>query len=288
MIASETNTKNRKNRNIRFIVISLAVLLLLCIAVDLVASNTVISVSHYSLESEKITEPVRLAVVADLHQKEFGSDNSRLIKKIQEQEPDLILTVGDLIARNADAEEATVYLQALIPQLCDIAPVYSCLGNQERNNEHRDDIEAVMTASGATLLELSYEDISVNGNQLRIGGLSYFRQWDEESNAYLQDYVSEDDSSFTLLLCHHPELYLWGIDEYPHDLTVSGHTHGGMIRLPFVGALYAPEQGKFPKYAGGFYQMELGHLAVSRGLGSSPENVPRFHNLPELMVIDLI
>ncbi|MBQ7999941.1 MAG: metallophosphoesterase [Ruminococcus sp.] len=268
--------------------LTIASFLILWLCIDLIISNCVITVSRHSLESDKITEPVRLVVVADTHSKEFGSDNERLIKKISEQEPDLILTVGDLIDRDDATDEHTEYLCSFISELCNIAPVYSCLGNQERSNEDRAALEGAMIAGGATLLELEYQDIIVNGNSLRIGGLSYYRQWDEESGAYLQEYISADEESFTLMLCHHPEFYLWGIEDYPLDLMVSGHTHGGMIRLPFVGALYAPEQGNFPEYAGGFYEMELGHLAVCKGLGSSPEYIPRFHNPPELMVIDLI
>ncbi len=284
-----TKPVSRINKTaIKIIAVCLVSLLILWIMVDLIVSNTAITVSHHSLESEKIAEPLRLAVVTDLHSKEFGKDNSRLIEKIKEQQPDLILTVGDLIERKVDNEENLSYLSNLISQLSHIAPVYSCIGNQERDNENREAIENVMTSSGAKLYDLTHQDITVKGNRIHIGGLSYYRRWDEEANAYLQDYVSADDECFTLFLCHHPELYLWGIDRYPLDLMVSGHTHGGMIRLPFVGALYAPEQGKFPEYTGGFYEMELGHLAVCKGLGSSPEYVPRFHNPPELMIIDLL
>ncbi len=280
--------KSEKTKLLRIVTLTIFSLLILWIAIDLVVSNTVITVSRHSLESEKIAEPVRLAVVTDLHSKEFGKDNSRLIEKIKEQQPDLILTVGDLIDRNTENEENLSYLSNLISQLSHIAPVYSCIGNQERDNENRKAIEIAMTSSGATLFDLNYQDITVNGNRIHIGGLTYYRSWDEESNAYLQDYVSADDECFTLFLCHHPELYLWGIEQYPIDLMVSGHTHGGMVRLPFAGALYAPEQGKFPEYAGGFYEMEQGHLAVCKGLGSSPKYLPRFHNPPELMIIDLI
>ena len=279
---------SNKKRIIKLVLIVILSMLLIWVGLDLIISNNVITVERYSLSSDKITSPVRLVVVADLHSKEFGEDNYRLIEKVRNQNPDLILTVGDLTERDADKSEAVSLLEDLIPKLCEIAPVYSCLGNQELSNENREALEDALTQSGAELLELDYQDITVSGNKICIGGLSYYRSWDEKSNAYLQEYVSEDEESFTLLLCHHPELYLWGIEQYPLDLMVSGHTHGGMIRLPFIGALYAPEQGKFPDYAGGFYEMELGHLAVCKGLGSSPESLPRFHNPPELMVIDLI
>lgn len=281
-----SNTKHKITFK-AIILFVLAVFILSC-AIDLVLSNNIIKVTNYSLESDKIDEPVRLVIITDQHSKEFGKDNARLIKKVENQNPDLILTVGDLIERNKDANDNLFYLESLIGKLSNIAPVYSCIGNHERDNEDRDNIEDVMRSAGATLLNLDYENVTVNGNDILFGGISYYRSWDEESNAYLQEYTDKGKDSFTLLLCHHPELYLWGIEQYPIDLTISGHTHGGMIRLPFVGALHAPEQGKFPEYAGGFYEMELGHLAVCRGLGSSPEYLPRFHNLPEVMVIDLI
>lgn len=281
---------NRKHKTaiIKITILTLLTLFLLWIIADLIISNMLITTSNHIFESDKVASPVRLVVITDLHQKDFGKNNVRLIKKVSEQNPDLILTVGDLIEKNADTAEASVYLNSLIAEFSKIAPVYSCLGNQERYSENRETFEKAMTSAGATLLELSTEDITVNGNKIRLGGLSYYRTWDEESNAYLQDFVSKDNDSFTLLLCHHPELYLWGIKTYPFDLMVSGHTHGGMIRLPFVGALHAPEQGRFPEYAGGFYDVGTGYLAVCKGLGSSPEYVPRFHNPPEIMVIDLL
>lgn len=272
----------------KLILLSLAALLVLSICTDLILSNTVISVSNYLLESEKITEPVRLAVITDLHSKYFGEENSRLVEKIKDQKPDLILTTGDLIDKNADNDDNLAYLTHLISQLTDIAPVYSCIGNQERDNPHRKSLEKAMESEGAHLFNLNHETITINNNSICISGLTYYRSWDEEANAYLQEYIEEDKDSFTLFLCHHPEFYLWGIEQYPLDLMISGHTHGGMIRLPFIGAVYAPEQKRFPRYAGGFYEMEQGHLAVCKGLGSSPAYLPRFHNLPELMIIDLI
>ncbi len=238
--------------------------------------------------SDNISSPVRLVLITDLHQKEFGKNNSKLIKKVKEQEPDLILTLGDLISDASDKAEGVEYISNLISQLCDIAPVYSCLGNQEKLSSYPKAYGNALSSDDAVLLELSTADVTVNGNKIHLGGISYYRKWDEESNAYLQDYISSAEDSFTLILCHHPELYLWGIEDYPVELMVSGHTHGGMIRLPFVGALFAPDQGKFPDYAGGFYNMGAGYLAVCKGLGSSPEKLPRFHNPPELMVIDLI
>ena len=283
----KSSTKKTKLKFKTIILAVLAVFILSC-TIDLILSNNIIKVTNHTLESDKIDEPVRLVVVTDLHSKEFGKDNSRLISKIENQNPDLILTVGDLIERNKDADKNLEYIDTLIRNLSDIAPVYSCIGNHERDNEDRDNIEDVMKSAGATLLNLDSQYVNVNGNDILFGGISYYRSWDEESNAYLQEYETAGKDSFTLLLCHHPELYLWGIEQYSIDLMTSGHTHGGMVRLPFVGALHAPEQGEFPEYAGGFYKMEKGHLAVCRGLGSSPENLPRFHNLPEVMVIDLI
>ncbi len=290
VFTDKTTMTNRKHKTtiIKHIALSLLILFLLWIATDLIVSNTLITTSKHSVQSDKITSEVRLVVITDLHQKSFGKDNARLIKKVKKQNPDLILTVGDLIEKNADSDEACAYLEELISTLSEIAPVYSCLGNQERYSTYRQMYEVAMTSAGAKLLELSTEEVSVNGSKIRLGGLSYYRTWDEEANTYMQDFVSKSSDSFTLLLCHHPELYLWGIRDYSFDLMVSGHTHGGMIRLPFVGALHAPEQGRFPKYAGGFYDVGTGHLAVCKGLGSSPEYVPRFHNPPEIMVIDLL
>lgn len=277
-----------KHKKARMIISLLLVLIAIILGADMLVSNTLIAVRSYTLESDKISTPIRIALVSDLHNKEFGSENAKFFEKIREQHPHIILTVGDMISKNHTERDDIDSLSYVLSELSEIAPVYFSLGNHERNNPELESIKETVTSSGATLLDMEYTDTVIGGNRLRIGGLSYYRRWDEESNAFLTEYTLTSDGDFTLLLCHNPEFYLWGIEDYTIDLVASGHTHGGMVNIPFIGPLFAPEQGWFPEYAGGFYEMENGYLAVSRGLGSSPEFLPRINNRPEIMIIEVI
>lgn len=269
------------------ILASVAGVLLLAFLISLLISNNCIKVSRFTIDSEKVQNPVRIAVISDMHSKEFMDGNKSLYSKIEQNHPDIILTVGDMISGENTSQKAIDYLSEVLTSLGEIAPVYYSLGNHEIRNARFDDICTAVKDAGATLLEGTFSDITVNSAKLRLGGISYYRSWGEDDNNYIKDLVNADKDAFTLLLCHNPEFYLWGIENYPVDLTVSGHTHGGMVKLPLFGPVYAPEQGFFPEYAAGFYQMEKGYLAVTTGLGSSPEFLPRVFNRPEIMIIDV-
>ncbi len=277
-----------KNRRIRTIVLILLGIFLVYLCTDLYISNNLIKVNNLSVENSKADSSVRIGIISDLHNKKFINSNESLYEELRTQEPHIILTVGDMLGRNHTDEEDITYLQEVLTKLSDIAPVYSSLGNHELDNPVLEDIKTAIIASGATLLDGEYMDISLNGTPVRIGGLSYYRDWDGPTIQFLYEFSEASDERFTLLLCHFPEYYEWGIENFPVDLMVSGHTHGGMIRMPFVGGLIAPDQGLFPEYDAGLYDTACGgKLAITTGLGSSPSFVPRFNNRPEIMIIDV-
>lgn len=279
-----TYPTKRKSSRIKILLLVL-LLLVLSISAELIYSNQAITISEFAVDSPKISDTIKIAVVSDTHCKEFWGGNQRLYSKIEDQNPDIILAVGDLIESKVEMPNDTEYLKTILKELSEIAPVYCSLGNHEKNSPKLNEFIDIFKDSDVTLLEKDYLGTEINGNRIRFGGLSYYRRWDKESNEYLTEYTDTED--FTLLLCHQPELYLWGIDEYPVDLTVSGHTHGGMIQIPFIGAVYAPEQKRFPDYAQGLFQMEKGHLAISTGLGSSPYYLLRMFNPPQIMIIEV-
>ncbi|MBQ9742145.1 MAG: metallophosphoesterase [Ruminococcus sp.] len=278
----------RKNQRLRIIILILLGLFLIYLCADLYISNSLIKVNNLSVDNSKVNSTVRIGVVSDLHNKKFRNSNQSLYDNLRTQEPHIILTVGDMLGRNHTEEEDIEYLQEVLMKLSQIAPVYSSLGNHELDSPMLEDIRSAITASGATLLDKDYTDITINDTPLRIGGLSYYRDWDSSTIQFLYEFSEVSDDRFTLLLCHFPEYYEWGIENFPVDLMVSGHTHGGMIRLPFVGGLIAPDQGLFPEYDAGLYDTTCGgKLAITTGLGSSPSFVPRFNNRPEIMIIDV-
>ena len=288
---SDKIQKNRKKltrKAKRIISISLILSLFSAFAVSILVSNFSIKVTTESITTKKITSPMTVAIISDLHTKSFGENNKKLIDKVAKQNPDVILMPGDITSDNSTESKNIEYLENLISKLSNIAPVYFSIGNHERHNPNLDSMISAISQSGGIVLDADYIDTTINGNPVRIGGISYHRSWDEKSNAYLSDFTSVSKDTYTLLLCHCPEFYLWGIRNYNIDLIASGHTHGGMVNVPLKGPLYAPEQGWFPEYAKGLYETDCkGYLAITTGLASSPEYLPRIFNRPEIMIVEI-
>lgn len=278
------------------IVLSFLLALVLA-AVELEATRcaTELSVVRYEVPAP-LTEEIRIVQLTDLHGHSFGPNNEALIALVAEQEPDLILMTGDMLDRSDDNAEVVC---RLIEACCRIAPVYYGYGNHEYFwiQDHGELLEPAITAAGAEVLNVDYADITVNGQALRIGGYyNYYRQphmfpvTEEEKLAEIAFCDRfEDTDRYKILLSHIPTAWLdWGyIDKFPVDLVLMGHYHGGQIRLPILGGLYAPYIGLFPEYTQGIYDGTAATAVLSAGLGSRP-GIPRLNNLPELTVIDLI
>lgn len=204
----------------------------------------------------------------DLH----DCDNSPILLAAESIAPDGILVGGDFIHDGKNYKNGLEFLR-LASRLC---PTFCVLGNHEVR--YKGDIRREVTKSGAELLDNS----SAEFHGVRIGGLTSFElnpgarpdmNWLETFSQF---------SGYKLLLCHKPEYYVKHIKPLPIDLTLSGHAHGGQWRF-FNRGVYAPGQGLFPTYTSGLYD---GRLFVSRGLGN-PHIVPRIHNPPEIVVINL-
>lgn len=239
---------------------------------------------------------VCLIQLADLHNSKFGTNNSELINLVSSQSPDLIFMTGDMLN---GYEENTEIVTDLIHNLARIAPIYFSYGNHEVEWEEtfQRNLKDIFEEAGAIVLDNEYQDIEINGNQIRIGGYyGYYKQpgmlnqSDEEKQAELnftEDFENTD--RYKILLCHIPTAWLdWEyIDKYPVDLLLSGHYHGGQIKLPLMGGLYAPYVGLFPEYTEGMFEGKQATCILSTGLGSSTW-IPRLYNPPEVVVVDLI
>ena len=230
------------------------------------------------------------------HNSEFGEDNARLVSTVRTQSPDLILLTGDLL--NSD-EQRTDIATNLIAQLCDIAPVYFSNGNHEIEYEERYgvDIDELYREAGAVVLEKEYQDITVKNQKIRLGGLygyclpgKYLEtgEANPEETEFLEAFLDTDLPK--ILMCHMPVCWMinGSLDDWDVDYVFAGHLHGGEVILPFVGGLYGPDLGWFPGKLEGLYSSENGGktLVLSRGLGTN-ESIPRFNNIPEVMVVDI-
>lgn len=253
-------------------------------------------VTAYTIPSG-ITAPIRIVHLSDLHNREFGEDNIELISLVADQNPDLILITGDML--NRDEEDVSV-ITALLPRLADIAPVYYGLGNHEVSWEKTfgRDITKVLENAGAAVLEAEYIDLEFKGQQIRLGGLmAYYRQpgmmrttqaANERQFRFAAEF--EDTDRYKILLNHIPTPWVdWGYNNlYPVNLVLSGHYHGGMIYFPLLErGLYAPYVGWFPENVRGVFEGEKATCVLSAGLGSEYQ-IPRIHNNPEIVVVDLI
>lgn len=270
--------------------IILIILIVICLgsAISLLLSWKALSVSYYEYYNEKIENAFKIVQLSDLHNSCFGEENSRLIKRIEEEKPDLILMTGDMLN---GYEDRTDIVTDLIKQASQIAPVYYSLGNHEldymENQENGGMLEKKLEDAGAVVLEKEYIDTVIAGQQVRIGGVYGYvlaRDWEDGSEQrFMEDF--QDTDRMKILMSHIPEgLLLWkSMEHWDVDLVFSGHAHGGQMRLPFIGGLYDPEEGFFPTYTKGMYECGKGTMVLSAGLGSS-NGVPRINNLPDLVV----
>lgn len=262
-------------------------------AVDIAVSQKFLYLQQYNYFNSKVNSSIRIVQLSDLHNYKFGKNNTRLIKKIYQQKPDLIVMTGDMlngVEKNLDS------LLAVIEQCVRISPVYFSYGNHEKeyieNYLPEQELRKRIEDAGACVLDREYIDTQVNGQQLRIGGVyGYVLRYisdprDEEEQAFMQAFTDTD--SLRILLSHVPEgLLLWkSMEEWDVDLIFSGHVHGGQVRVPFVGGLYDPEEGFWPAYTKGMFTCGHGTMVLSGGLGSS-RGIPRINNLPEIVVCDL-
>ena len=289
--------KRNKHRWWKILLIILSVLILLSGA-ELLYSNYAITASRYSVSSEKVTGSFRIVFLSDLHGREFGSGNSRLLTKISAEEPDLIVMAGDIID-SGDGEVEVAAVCAFIRSASIIAPVYFSLGNHETVliTDRIPDLEKRLSAAGAVVLDNRYLDLTVNGTELRLGGYTgYYRiphldtqdsQEQAELVAFADDFENTD--RFKLLLNHLPIIWLdWGYrNKFPVDLVLSGHYHGGVVRIPILEqGIYAPYVGFFPPYTKGLFAGKEATCILTTGLAGS-YGLPRFFNPPEIVVVDV-
>lgn len=259
--------------------------------------NAHISAESYSVALQNLSSPLRLVLLSDLHGKSFGRENSRLIAKIQEQSPNAIFLDGDMIDRSADPTDVQELLR-LIERLHEIAPVYVAPGNHELEYMQTDaSLLTQVAEAGAVVVNDSYVDVTIAGQPLRIGGTMghafYFGRSEEEfssSPEYRFLKAFEDTNVPKICLAHMPDTFIFNgaYSMWNVDLVLSGHTHGGLIRLPFIGGLYAPMQGWFPEYDRGYFRLgEHMQMVITSGLAGHGV-IPRINNPPEIVVIDLV
>lgn len=284
--------KHRKRR----ILLIVAGVLILGLALSIYMSANCLTVNTYLWETDRISGEVKLVVLSDLHDHEFGEENERLVEKVKEQSPDLILLDGDML--NDDSGDAQIAL-TLVQKLVEIAPVYYAKGNHEEDYMQAGHTELIeeLEHAGAVYLDQDYVDVQVRGEKIRIGGLYDYafgldgndstEAVDPEIRQFLEEY--QDTDSLRIMMSHRPDSFIFGdaSSAWEVDLVISGHNHGGQVVLPFLGGVFGGDQGYFPEYIHGMYQKDQMDIFATSGLGSHGEILPRINNIPEIAVIEL-
>lgn len=265
----------------RWILPVLAILVIL----TLIALDERLILRTYTVASPKLTAEVRLAVVTDFHSSDNADD---VVAMVASCAPDAVLLVGDMFDDDI-ANRPTERTLSLMRQLSALYPCYYVSGNHEAWTGEMDALYQQTEEAGVKVLRMSSGVLTVRGQRIALCGIpdpyemvfSGAPDTEEQLRQALEDVDSAD---FAVLLAHRPEL-LAKYAQFPLDLVVSGHAHGGQVRIPGVlNGLYAPNQGWFPKLAGGAYTQDGTTLIVSRGLAVRTR-LPRIFNRPEVVLV---
>ncbi|MGN0595174.1 MAG: metallophosphoesterase [Hominimerdicola sp.] len=262
----------------------ITIIVLLFLVVFFWIQNNYLTITYYSYESSKLSEDFdgfRIVQISDLHNKSFGKDSKRLIEKISGLNPDIIVITGDIVDSNHTNIETAVTFAQKATEIC---PTYYITGNHENwlSDEDKNNVLESLDNVGVTCLENEAVEISKGESSFSLIGLN-----DESLGDIVLNNIVEslDEKQLQILLAHEPD-YFADYCESGVDLVLSGHAHGGQFRLPFLGGLYAPDQGFLPEYTEGEHTDGNTTMIISRGLGNSVIPV-RLFNLPEIVCVDL-
>lgn len=273
-----------------FIIIAIVAVI---ITVSAIICSYDLKTTEYEVRIDGIKQDAKIVVISDLHSKEYGEENEKLIELIAQQKPDVIFANGDMISRDASEKDIQRF-EKLLKDLLKIAPVYYSTGNHEIDymEEHGEMLLDRISATGAVVLYDNYVETEIAGNTVRIGGTSgHYRDinWEEQLDYAMQEEIGSTDIP-SVVMMHMPENMVKDSarERWNADLYISGHTHGGVVRLPLIGGIVAPTQGFFPEYDYGQYLVDGRlNLIISSGL-SGYDWIPRVFNKPEICVITMV
>ena len=273
----------KKRKRVRNLYRNIAILFV--IVVFFYWQNNGIEITNYDYINSNISDAFhgfKIVQISDLHNKEFGQNQSSLLDKMIRIEPDIIVITGDLFDRNRfDLERGLQFVRGAVQ----IAPVYYVSGNHEAWRMY-DKIMSDLEQEGVILLEDDITQIERDGTYIGLLGvadpLTSLIPIDERLRTVLEDKMHD----FNILLSHRPEYFETYIEQNL-DLVLCGHTHGGQFRIPMIGGLYTTDEGFLPKYSSGIFQKENTSMIISRGLGNSVFPI-RLFNRPEIVVVTLL
>lgn len=283
--------KTKKKKTLLVILSSLLAVIIALIGL-ICWGNKALSLNEVNVKSSKLPQSFngfRVAHISDLHNEEFGKDNRKLLELLESADPDIIAITGDMIdSYSTEVDVALDFAENVVK----IAPCYYVTGNHESRVEQEFlKLTEGLELLGITILRNTSLEIERGTESITLIGVddpTLFADVSDSDSIAMDKKIkdlSATSDEFTLLLSHRPELF----DVYVKNnitLTLSGHAHGGQFRLPFIGGLFAPNQGFDPEFDSGLYTKGDSNMIVSRGLGNSIFPV-RFNNRPEVVLVSL-
>lgn len=258
------------------------------------ASNFFLKIEDYELVSSGIEADTTIVLLTDLHNCEHGPGNRRLRQEIDTISPELVCIAGDMVVKGESAgterKQDPGHVISFLSELAESYTVCYAPGNHETRMEGYEEYRQSLKKAGIQYLEnetvTTEAGIAVTG--LDLPAYWYHKCWEKRrfSEGVMEELLGPcREDRFHILLAHNPEYFpfyaAWGA-----DLTLSGHVHGGIMRLPFAGGVIAPSLRLFPRYDAGLYEIEGRYMVLSRGLGLHHIRL-RFFNRPELSRIRL-
>ena len=253
-------------------------------------SNRSLQVERFTYASSRLPQGFdgcTIVVLADLHGAVFGKDNQRLLDTVSDQAPDMILLAGDLLDRIRETPHS--YAVDLGRRLSAIAPTYFVTGNHEWALPDVPELKDGLEAAGVTVLDNRFVTLDRGGDQILLAGVDDPNGYaDQKTPEELAEEIRREQGEDVpwLLLAHRNNLFADRYSSLGAALVLSGHGHGGMIRLPFTDGLISVERTLFPSYTAGFYEENGSTALISRGLGNSGPSF-RLFNRPQIAVLTL-
>ncbi|WP_406785660.1 metallophosphoesterase [Clostridium neuense] len=283
-------------------IIKLVFVIFICMAIFKVyIDNNLIEVLNYKIHSSKIPKEFngfKILQISDLHSKSFGKENIDLINKVEAVEPNIIVITGDMVNNDFDYSSFI----SIVNKLTVKYKIYYVIGNHEqnviaRNPDEFNNMLKEIKEKNVSIINNKNISISMGKQSINLYGmytdLKYYRDFRNKASRSINFSVKDmeeligkcDKNAYNLLLTHNP-VFFSTYSKWGADLTLTGHVHGGMVKLPLLGGIFSPEYTLFPKYYEGIYKEYDNFMNVNRGLGRGNFGI-RLFNRPELSVITL-
>ena len=280
---------------------------IILVVFESIRENNKFNITEYSIKDEKIPQEFngyKIVMISDLHCASYGENNERLIKAVKDISPDIIIFAGDMIIGSTKLTEENLKVAELIKSLSKLADCYYGIGNHEKKLNADDEahkkawstyINAIQSDKknyNIDILDNKKKKIKKAGASIDIYGLDIDEEYYDrlsrkkpDINKIAQLLGKPDKDSYNILIAHNPE-YFDIYTDWGANLTLSGHLHGGLVRLPVLGGVVSPKLKFFPRYDYGLYQKNDKIMILSNGLGSHSIKL-RINNVPELVCIKL-